>query len=590
MIGATHGKHGIFEFFLHDTYVGHSLEMLGEYSEAELGLLKQLCGPGDVVVEVGANIGALSVPLARHICQGGAGELICFEPQRAARNLLKANLRRNAGLDGWCVHEEALGSAQGMTKITEPRYTAPGNFGAVEVGIGPGLAKVTTLDSYNLPRLRLLKVDVEGCEADVLRGARETIARCVPVIYVENDRAEKSAEMIGLLFELGYRCFWHLPPLYQPMNAKACGVNPWPGMVSINMLCVPRSVQVDIPLLEVTGVDADWRSAAAIGSAAEPGQKTVAVVRPGAYGDALWASSILPHLKAQGYHVTVYTELHGAEVLKHDPHIDRLVVHDPKQEHTGAYYAQESEKFDRWINLAHSVEGALLPEPSHNPFHWPAAARRARFNVNYLEHVHQVADVPYEPRMAFYPDADEEAFVDQALRGLREVVVAIAASGSTWPKWWPYLPQLLEQISNEGWSAVVLGDVRAPLPDLPGVFVPGMSWTIRQAMTFMHFAHACIGQETGLMNAVAFTPVPKIVLLSHSSNENLTRDWENCTPMAGAPACYPCHQLHFDRATCTVDAATGAAACQAGISVEAVMAELRTRLALYGIRRQMEAA
>jgi len=589
MIGATHGKHGIFEFFLHDTYVGLSLEMLGEYSETELALLKQLCGPGDVVVEVGANIGALSVPLAKHVA-GEGGLLIAFEPQRAARNLLKANLRRNVGLDGWCVHEEALGAVRGVTNIAEPRYAEPGNFGAVQVGVGAGLAKVTTLDSYEMQRLRLLKIDVEGHEADVLRGARETIARCRPILYVENDRAEKSPELLGLLFELGYRAFWHLPPLYQPMNAKACGVNPWPGVVSINMLCVPRDVPVNIPLLEATGVDADWRSAAATGSPAAPGQKTVGVVRPGAYGDALWASSIFPHLKTQGYHVTVYTELHGAEVLKHDPNVDRLVVHDPKQQHTEAYYAQESAKFDRWINLAHSVEGALLPNHAQNPFHWSAAARRARFNVNYLEHVHQVADVPYEPCMAFYPSADEQRFIAEQMSGLRRVVVAIAACGSTWPKWWPHLPQLLEQISAEGWSAIVLGERRAPLPELPGVIYPGTDWTIRQAMTCMKWVDACIGQETGLMNAVAFEPVPKIVLLSHSTHQNLTRDWVNCTPMTGDPACYPCHQIHLDRATCTVDAATGAAACQAGIGVDEVMTELRTRLALFGIRREMEAA
>jgi len=598
MIGAVHGKYGIFEFFLHDTYVGHSLETLGEYSEVELSLLKQLCAPGDLVVEVGANIGALSVPLAQHL-RGEGGRLVCFEPQRAARNLLRANLRRNVGIeDGtWEVHDLALGESAGSARIPEPAYSKPGNFGAVELGQGDAVVQVRTLDSFELQSLRLLKIDVEGCEASVLRGARETIARCRPLIYVENDRAQHSAELIGLLFDLGYRCWWHLPPLYQTNNARACGINPWPGVVSVNMLCAPRDVSVDIPLLEVTGVDADWHQAAGYDTThgVEPGQKTVGVVRLGVYGDALWASSILPHLKDQGYHVTVYTELHGGDVLKHDPHIDRLVVHDPRQLHGEGYWAGEASKFDRWINLSESVEGTLIAVPSKPSFKWPVDARRARMGVNYLEHIHAVAEVPFEPRLKFYPSTAE---IDRALglelsmraRGA-SAVIAIAPSGSTWPKWYPHLPELLREISAAGFGAYVLGDLRgAQLPQLDRVVVLGTTLAIRDAIALMQVADLCIGQETGLINAVSFEPMPKVVLLSHSSNENLTRDWVATTALHGTPACYPCHQIHFDRATCTVDANTGAAACQSSISVDQVMAELHMRLALSRLRNDMERA
>jgi hypothetical protein len=56
--------------------------------------------------------------------------------------------------------------------------------------------------------------------------------------------------------------------------------------------------------------------------------KRAAIVRPGVYGDSLWASSIARQLKREGYHVTVYTEPPGEEILRHDPNIDRLVVTD----------------------------------------------------------------------------------------------------------------------------------------------------------------------------------------------------------------------------------------------------------------------
>src|SRR5690606_8246465 len=53
--------------------------------------------------------------------------------------------------------------------------------------------------------------------------------------------------------------------------------------------------------------------------------KTLALVRLGAFGDALWLSSVLPHLKSQGYHITVYTQDAGEIVLRHDPNVDRII-------------------------------------------------------------------------------------------------------------------------------------------------------------------------------------------------------------------------------------------------------------------------
>ena len=55
---------------------------------------------------------------------------------------------------------------------------------------------VVTLDGLSLPACHLLKIDVEGMEREVPAGGRELIERCRPVIYLENDRAENSAELI----------------------------------------------------------------------------------------------------------------------------------------------------------------------------------------------------------------------------------------------------------------------------------------------------------------------------------------------------------------------------------------------------------
>src|SRR5512139_1143204 len=79
-------RHGVFAYNRNDIYIGRSLSVYGEYSEAEVAFLSRLLAPGDTVVEAGANIGSITVPLARVV--GAGGRLIGFEPQRVAFELL----------------------------------------------------------------------------------------------------------------------------------------------------------------------------------------------------------------------------------------------------------------------------------------------------------------------------------------------------------------------------------------------------------------------------------------------------------------------------------------------------------------------
>jgi hypothetical protein len=61
----TPGKHGEFTYFAQDRFLGTSLRIYGEWSEGEVDVYNVLLKPTDIAVEVGANIGALTVPLAR---------------------------------------------------------------------------------------------------------------------------------------------------------------------------------------------------------------------------------------------------------------------------------------------------------------------------------------------------------------------------------------------------------------------------------------------------------------------------------------------------------------------------------------------
>src|SRR4051812_49892110 len=78
--GTKDCRHGKLSYLLNDAYIGRSLDVYGEYSEGELELFHQLLRPGDVAVDAGANIGAVTVGMARLFGPGGAG--VALEPPR----------------------------------------------------------------------------------------------------------------------------------------------------------------------------------------------------------------------------------------------------------------------------------------------------------------------------------------------------------------------------------------------------------------------------------------------------------------------------------------------------------------------------
>lgn len=233
-------RHGPMLALRGDRYITRSLELYGEFSRQEWALLEQLVRPGMTVVEAGANIGSHTVSLARRCAPG---LLYAFEPQQQVFQILCANLALN-GVRNAVALPEACGEAEGRVVIPPLDYAAEGNFGGVSVSEdrpdARGLrARVRPIDDLELPACGLIKVDVEGFEPAVLRGARETIARCRPLLYVENDRAAQQGEVISLMASMGYRLYWHTPPLFSADNFRGNAENVFKGIVSLNVLGIP---------------------------------------------------------------------------------------------------------------------------------------------------------------------------------------------------------------------------------------------------------------------------------------------------------------------------------------------------------------
>jgi FkbM family methyltransferase len=244
-----------------DLYVGASLDLYGEFSEREIHLYKRIIKKGDVVVEVGAHIGTLTIPLARMVATrhaAGRGVVFAFEPQRILYQLLNANLSLNR-LQNVHAQQLAIGHRSGTMGLPTINYAKRDNFGGYNLtDAGRERVRVVTIDSLHLRRLNFLKIDAEGMETRVLTGAKQTIARCRPVIYCENDRRKNSAKLIACLTAMGYTMYWHLPPLYNRDNSAKRRKNVFGPLISANMLCLPPHTRVSAKgMAKVTGPH-DW--------------------------------------------------------------------------------------------------------------------------------------------------------------------------------------------------------------------------------------------------------------------------------------------------------------------------------------------
>lgn len=302
----------------------------------------------------------------------------------------------------------------------------------------------------------------------------------------------------------------------------------------------------------------------------KPG-KRAAVVRYGAFGDCIQASSVLPGLKEQGFHVTFYCETRGYDVIRDDPHIDEFVIQDKDQvpnHELGLFFEAISKKYDRFINLCESVEGSLLALADRANHRWPHAVRQKMMNMNYLELTHDLAGVPYKFAPRFYPD-QQEIMAARREKDRHGPLIMWVLAGSSVHKTYPHQDTMLRKILDEtDYKVMTVGDdstvcLEAGWENESRIIRRAGKITIRQTMALAKICDLVIGPETGVMNAVSFETVPKVLFLSHSSVENLSRDWVNTISLKtpGLP-CYPCHQLHFSFEFCKEHKESGTAQCQ----------------------------
>jgi FkbM family methyltransferase len=234
-----------------DMFLGKCLIDFGEFSHGECELFETILRPGMTVIDVGANIGAHTVFFARAV--GPTGKVYAFEPQRLLYQQLCANVALNQ-LDNVFAIQEALsdkGSVIMLKPLPQDPELGPLNYGGIPLeDMAVGGSEAVVVRPLSIP-CNFLKIDVEGMELQVLKGAAAMIRACRPIIYCENDRDEKSEALIQYLHILGYRTYWHTPPLWRPNNFNRSPNTFGRDIVSINMLCLPMEHDLDPGLQEI---------------------------------------------------------------------------------------------------------------------------------------------------------------------------------------------------------------------------------------------------------------------------------------------------------------------------------------------------
>lgn len=186
----------------------------GCYEPRLVALIGERVAAGDVCLDLGANVGPLTLPMARRVGEGG--RVVAVEASPATFERLRANLDLNPTVaprvTALC---RGVGEVPGVLYWSEdPRDPGNGTLGSS----GAVRVEVDTVDrivaELGLARVDFIKLDVEGMELAVLRGARECLARHRPTLVFETLERfrhaddDRFAAIEQLLSDLGYTLYW----------------------------------------------------------------------------------------------------------------------------------------------------------------------------------------------------------------------------------------------------------------------------------------------------------------------------------------------------------------------------------------------
>ncbi|OLP87432.1 hypothetical protein AK812_SmicGene31336 [Symbiodinium microadriaticum] len=224
----------------YDTNIGHWMKQHGSMNPLQSYEMQSLLQPGDTVIDVGANLGCYTVPFAERV--GIAGKVISFEPFRWLRQVVAANVALN-GLSNVWLPPVGLSTSRGSFEARPPQLkffsspggmklqqqqqdakpeevmqlydwdSAPERITVLSLDEVLGLVPSPGVELLGLPQVddvRLIKIDVEGMEKEVLAGARRVVQAFKPIVWTENvayfSSNGQDVSFLQIMDEMEYAC------------------------------------------------------------------------------------------------------------------------------------------------------------------------------------------------------------------------------------------------------------------------------------------------------------------------------------------------------------------------------------------------
>lgn len=235
-----------------DQAVGASLRNHGEFARPEVDfLLACATAPSGSFVDVGANLGAIALPFA---ARRPAWRVLGIEPHPGLHDLLQGNAAQN-GLANVTTRRAAVGEHPARVQYPSPSLIHEANYGDLGFHNAADIIRTPTdmvaLDDVAPPDTRLVKIDVQGFEPQVLRGAQRLLEEIRPAWFIEAsaDVAESSA-VVRLLLAARYDVFWFYSPFVTALPFR--GGRPAKAEIGdANFVALPAGGNTPWPLTRV---------------------------------------------------------------------------------------------------------------------------------------------------------------------------------------------------------------------------------------------------------------------------------------------------------------------------------------------------